>query len=82
MGKYFDETLAHGKRLMRMSLVALLNDQVHKYSFHPMYGERYRRFLDQIRDLGIEEITQAQAPPGIDVSSDVERGSIDQPDGE
>ena len=56
--KYFDETFHLEKRPMRKSLGYLLDGQAHRYMLRPMYGEKFIKFLGNIRDLGVEQLQE------------------------
>jgi hypothetical protein len=62
---------------MRLSLVHLLNGQLDRYSFQPMYGERFMKFLTDINNLGLEELQERRdalaAASDLDVKEIVER---------
>jgi hypothetical protein len=81
-GKFFDETVVERKRPMRLSLAHLINGHLDRYRFHPMYGERFLRFLDEIRDLGLEElqdrndVLRASVLP-VDVKTSIEQAEPD-----
>jgi hypothetical protein len=80
-GKFFEETLAERKREMRLSLAYLINGQLDKYKFQPMHGERFLKYLDDIRDLGLEELQERkdaiQASASFDATADIERAEPD-----
>lgn len=84
-GKFFDETLAERKRPMRLSLAHLLDGQLGRYRLQPMYGPRFVRFLDEIRDLGLEELQERQdameAAAQVDVQQDIATAADDASDG-
>jgi hypothetical protein len=65
--KFRDETLERGIRPMRKSLLALFQHDPKRYSVNHVTGERLKRFLTQIRDLGLlqleEERAGCSAPP-------------------
>lgn len=59
--KYWDETVASRKRPMRRSLEALLRPRLGDYKVAHLGGERFIRFLRQIRDLGVQQLQEEDA---------------------
>jgi hypothetical protein len=80
-GKFFEESFVTRKRPMRLSLVHLLNGQLERYMLRPMYGERFARYLNDIRGLGLEELQErealSKAPPIADLSTDTMNAAED-----
>ena len=70
-GKYFSETVVNQQRPMRLSLAHLLIDKLPDYRLSFMTGPRFVSFLNQIRDLGLDQLQEMlatdfiAAPTGI-----------------
>lgn len=59
--KFFDETFHQRKRQMRLSLAHLIYQHQDRYMLRPMYGERFIKFLNDIRNIGIEQLQEMKA---------------------
>ena len=61
---------------MRLSLANLLVGQLDRYALRPMGGQRFLRYLNEIRDLGLSQLQEDQdaflAAPVADVSAEIE----------
>jgi len=85
-GKYWTETVVQKKRLIRLSLVHLLKDNLHRYKFQHLGGDPLLKFFNQIHELGVEQLQEneaaASAVSPVDLTDAVESSEPKEPVGD
>jgi hypothetical protein len=75
--KFRDETLERGIRPMRKSLLALFQHDPKRYSVNHVTGEPLKRFMTQIRNLGLLQLEEERTGK-LNRFERLPRGSIDR----